>query len=284
MKLFTKSLLLILLVIAIVGCLKNDFRTFEEEMKELEIYLDENNITTEPTWTGLYYIEELEGSGSPVEYLDSVIINFRLKRIDGYEVANTFEANEPVKLFVGDASVIHGLNEVLTYMKEGGKATAIIPSNLGFGANQFTDIPEYSTLIYELEVVEHIPGIAVEEVSTDTLELLQTGSGLKYYKIAVNDSNEVLAKEGDRVKVHYTGYLSNGKIFDSSVKKGSPATFVLSSSSLISGWIEGIQLMKEGEKFRFILPANLAYGENGSFPKIPPNEVLTFDVELIDIF
>ena len=85
----------------------------------------------------------------------------------------------------------------------------------------------------------------------------------------------------DQVKVHYTGKLIDGKVFDSSVERGEPATFPL--SGVIPCWTEGVQTMKVGGKAQFVCPANLAYGERGSPPNILPGSTLVFDVELLDI-
>ena len=85
----------------------------------------------------------------------------------------------------------------------------------------------------------------------------------------------------DQVKVHYEGRLIDGKVFDSSIARGEPATFPL--SGVIKCWTEGVQTMKVGGKAQLICPADLAYGANGSPPTIPPQATLVFDVELLDI-
>ncbi|MBO5762601.1 MAG: FKBP-type peptidyl-prolyl cis-trans isomerase, partial [Lentisphaeria bacterium] len=85
----------------------------------------------------------------------------------------------------------------------------------------------------------------------------------------------------DKVKVHYTGKLLSGDVFDSSVARGEPASFGL--NQVIRGWTEGLQLMPIGAQYRFFIPAKLAYGESGSPGAIPPNATLIFDVELLDI-
>lgn len=85
----------------------------------------------------------------------------------------------------------------------------------------------------------------------------------------------------DQVTVHYTGWLTNGQMFDSSVSRGEPATFPL--NGVIAGWTEGVQLMVVGEKRRFWIPANLGYGERGAGGLIPPGAELVFDVELLAI-
>lgn len=88
-------------------------------------------------------------------------------------------------------------------------------------------------------------------------------------------------KPTDQVKVHYEGRLIDGKVFDSSIARGEPATFPL--NGVIPCWTEGVQTMKVGGKAQFVCPASLAYGPNGSPPTIPPQSTLVFDVELLDI-
>ena len=106
----------------------------------------------------------------------------------------------------------------------------------------------------------------------------ETASGLQY----VVEKEGTGAKPGpeDEVTVHYTGKLLDGTVFDSSVSRGEPATFPL--NRVIPGWTEGVQLMKEGSKYQFIIPAGLAYGERGAGP-IKPGETLYFEVELLEV-
>jgi FKBP-type peptidyl-prolyl cis-trans isomerase len=106
-----------------------------------------------------------------------------------------------------------------------------------------------------------------------------TASGLRYITQVEGTGKSPLAT--DQVTVHYTGYLLNGTKFDSSVDRGEPATFGL--NQVIRGWTEGLQLMKEGGKTKFIIPSELGYGANGAGGVIPPNAWLVFDVELIKV-
>jgi FKBP-type peptidyl-prolyl cis-trans isomerase len=106
-----------------------------------------------------------------------------------------------------------------------------------------------------------------------------TESGLQYEVITAADGPKPTA--ADKVTVHYTGTLPNGKEFDSSVKRGTPATFPL--GNVIPGWTEGVQLMSVGSKFRFVIPPALGYGERGAGNVIPPNSALVFEVELLKI-
>ena len=106
-----------------------------------------------------------------------------------------------------------------------------------------------------------------------------TESGLQYE--VIEDGNGAMPKAGDDVTVHYTGTLIDGTVFDSSVERGAPATFGV--TQVIPGWVEALQMMKEGAKWRLFIPSNLAYGPNGAGGIIGPNATLIFDVELIKV-
>ena len=105
-----------------------------------------------------------------------------------------------------------------------------------------------------------------------------TASGLQYKVLAEGSGDS--PKATDTVKVHYEGRLISGSVFDSSIARGEPVSFPL--NGVIPGWSEGVQLMKIGSKFQFTIPSALAYGPAGTGP-IPPNSVLVFDVELLEI-
>lgn len=111
-------------------------------------------------------------------------------------------------------------------------------------------------------------------------EVTTTASGLKY-QVLKHGTGTVSPKATDSVRVHYHGTLLDGTVFDSSVERGQPISFPL--NGVISGWTEGLQLMKVGDKFKFTIPPNLAYGDTSPSPKIPPNSTLVFEVELLGI-
>jgi len=106
-----------------------------------------------------------------------------------------------------------------------------------------------------------------------------TKSGLQYE--VIKKGNGAKPKATDKVTVHYRGTLIDGAEFDSSYKRGQPVTFPL--NGVIKGWTEGVQLMPAGSTFKFVIPSELAYGSNGAGPKIGPDSVLVFEVELISI-
>ncbi len=113
---------------------------------------------------------------------------------------------------------------------------------------------------------------AKEGVSTTT-------TGLQY--LVLQEGKGTKPQRSSKVRVHYTGSLIDGKVFDSSVQRGEPAEFGL--TQVIPGWTEGLQLMAEGAKFRFFIPSELAYGEQGAPGAIPPNATLIFEVELLKV-
>lgn len=109
--------------------------------------------------------------------------------------------------------------------------------------------------------------------------VITTESGLQYEVLTAAIGQKPTPT--NQVKVHYHGSLINGEVFDSSVQRGVPAEFGV--TQVISGWVEGLQLMSKGSKYRFFIPSDLAYGDQGAGDAIAPGSALIFDVELIDI-
>ena len=109
----------------------------------------------------------------------------------------------------------------------------------------------------------------------------KTESGLRYQ--ILQEGSGAKAEKGKMVSVHYKGQLSDGTVFDSSYKRNQPIDFNLGVGQVIPGWDEGIQLLKIGDKARFVIPSDLAYGSRGAGGVIPPNATLIFDVELMNV-
>jgi FKBP-type peptidyl-prolyl cis-trans isomerase len=110
---------------------------------------------------------------------------------------------------------------------------------------------------------------------------VKTKSGLKYIDQKVGKGDK--AEKGDTVTVHYTGWLTNGKKFDSSKDRGDPFTFELGAGKVIKGWDEGVAGMKVGGKRKLTIPPELAYGKRGAGDDIPPDATLIFEVELLKV-
>jgi peptidyl-prolyl cis-trans isomerase A (cyclophilin A) len=109
----------------------------------------------------------------------------------------------------------------------------------------------------------------------------ETKSGLRYQILQKGTGKQ--ATKGANVSVHYKGQLLDGTVFDSSYKRKEPIDFAIGVGQVIAGWDEGIQLLKVGDKARFVIPSHLAYGESGAGGAIPPNATLIFDVELMNV-
>jgi FKBP-type peptidyl-prolyl cis-trans isomerase len=134
-------------LLASVSC--NKVSDWDEEMTLLDEYLLENNITAEPTYSGIYYIETLAGSGVPADGGDRVRVKYSGKFLNG----NEFDSGE-FEFVVGAGRVIRGWDEGINYMKEGGKAILIIPSNMAYGSSGSQSIPGYTTLRFEVELLD----------------------------------------------------------------------------------------------------------------------------------
>ena len=122
-------------------------------------------------------------------------------------------------------------------------------------------------------------GKAFLEENSKRTEIVTLASGLQY-EIMTKGEGET-PKASDTVKVHYHGTLTDGKVFDSSVNRGEPATFGV--TQVISGWVEALQLMPVGSKWKLYIPSELAYGAQGAGQAIAPHSALIFEVELLDI-
>jgi len=167
------------------------------------------------------------------------------------------------------AQVQKGLNDGVTGAKPVVSADEYLPKVQALQQARLKVAQEKS----EKAGTDYLAKAAAEAGATKTA----SGMVIKHTKPGTGAS----PKAEDQVKVHYEGRLIDGKVFDSSIARGEPATFPL--NQVIACWTEGVQTMKVGGKAQFVCPANLAYGERGSPPNILPGSTLVFDVELLDI-
>jgi FKBP-type peptidyl-prolyl cis-trans isomerase len=124
-------------------------------------------------------------------------------------------------------------------------------------------------------------GTKPKDAKPSTEVVSTTESGLKIIELELGNGAE--AKAGQKVSVHYSGFLEDGQKFDSSLDRGQPFDFKLGAGQVIKGWDEGVAGMKVGGKRRLIIPSKLGYGERGAGGAIPPNATLVFEVELLGV-
>lgn len=204
---------------------------------------------------------------------------------DGKGFDSSVERGQPVNLKMGKGMILKSLEDVFYHIRKGEKVKIFIPYALAYGEKgQPPIIPAKADLIYDIEVLDVTPNAIIAKYDITGKELKTTASGLKYYEISKATGTKQAAA-GNTVKVHYSGYLADGTMFDSSLERdaGLPFEFKLGAGQVIAGWDEGIALMHIGDKFRLLIPYYLAYGEIGHPPTIPAKAELTFDVELIEV-
>ncbi len=178
-------------------------------------------------------------------------------------------------------NVVEG-QDIVDTISQGDILTSVEIIRVGEAAEKFNAIEAFRTFEGGREE-------KIAEASKAQEELLgsvsagyeKTKSGLRYSILQKGDGKQ--ANKGDMVSVHYKGQLLDGTVFDSSYKRKQPIDFNLGLGQVIAGWDEGIQLLKVGDKARFVIPSNLAYGSSGAGGVIPPNAPLIFDVELVAI-
>lgn len=193
---------------------------------------------------------------------------------------SSYQRDEPIDFTLGKGMVIRGWEEGISKLRVGDKARLWIPYELAYGEQGRGPIPPATNLIFDVEVIDAEEVKRPEPFNVAGRDTLETETGLRYIK--VNEGMGDFPEDGQVVRVHYTGFLMNGNIFDSSVERGQPFRFLLGRRQVIAGWDEGVALMKPGARYRFIIPPDLAYGERAMGP-IPSNATLIFDVELLSV-
>jgi peptidylprolyl isomerase len=220
--------------------------------------------------SGLVTVVEKPGTGKDHPAKDEVVtVDFTGWTSDGKMLASTATHGKPATLPVN--RVIPGLGEGIQMMVVGETRRLWIPQSLAYKGQQGKPA---GTLVFDVTLLD-LPTRAPADVKAPPADAKRTSSGLAY-KVLTPGTGTRHPTKVDEVTVHYTGWTTDGKMFDSSVVRGQPSTFPL--DHVIPGWTEGVQLMVEGETMRFWIPERLAYQG-----KQPPFGTLVFDVQLIHI-
>lgn len=260
--------------------------------------------------SGVQYEVLVEGTGEKLKPYDKMKAHYEGSFLNGNVFQSTYELGEAYES--PPKGWIQGLSEVLPLMSVGDKWRAYIPPELAYGETgmEFT-IPPNTMIIYDIEILE-VTGIyenlrqAVERQAADAsmtvprdpnigqlaaknaeflaehanaegVNVLQSGVHYRVIREGTGDKPGVL----DQVKVHYRGAFIDDTQFDSSYDRGVPMQFYV--SGVIPGWTQVLQLMREGAHWQIVVPPDMAYGSRGKPPTIPPNMVLVFDIELLEI-
>lgn len=242
--------------------------------------------------SGLLYVALKEGpeGGDQPGKDDFVDVDFVGTRIDGVEVessrAHGAAARFPLAMIEGS-----WMADGVKLMSVGDRYRFYVPPALALGEVGAPDgsVGPNEALIYEVELLKVTnpeknlkAGEAFLAENAKKPGVTRTPSGLQYQVLAEGPAGGKQPTDANVVRVHYKGTLIDGTEFDSSYVRGEPAEFPL--GQVIAGWTEGVQLMSVGDKYRFFIPAALAYGKTGApGGAIGPNEALIFDVELLDV-
>jgi FKBP-type peptidyl-prolyl cis-trans isomerase len=287
---------------------KEGDRKLKEEVELLYQYLKENNIKTPPTASGLYFISLEKGKGKKPVAGEMCTVFLSVKQLDGKELFTNYDS-DPLFIEYGKEFDTKGLMEGLGMMHEGGKAKLIVPSEIGVGPGGKDGVPPFTTIIYEVKL-DKIK--TVEEVEKERAEIkrqqeledevrkgeeqnrinaylqknkLQNttplASGL--YFIETKKGEGPHPADGDKVKVHYVLFTTEGKQLQSSYDQKQTFDFELGTGAVIKGWEEAIRLMKKGSKATVIVPSKLGYGSKARAKDLPAYTPLVFQMELVDI-
>jgi len=209
---------------------------------------------------------------------DRVSVHYSGWTKDGKMFDSSVARGAPTTFGVGE--VIPGWTEALKLMVVGEKARLWIPGKLAYGDHPQMGGAPSGDLVFDVELLDIVrPPATPDDVKAAPKTAKKTESGLAY-RVLKAGTGKIHPTASNRVTVHYSGWTTDGKLFDSSVARGEPATFSL--GGVIKGWTEGVQLMVVGEKTRFWIPGALAYGDTPKRPGAPAG-MLVFDIELLNI-
>jgi FKBP-type peptidyl-prolyl cis-trans isomerase len=209
---------------------------------------------------------------------DRVKVDYTGWTTDGKMFDSSVVRGQPTTFGVGE--VIPGWTEALKLMVTGEKRRLWIPAKLAYGDHPQMGGAPSGNLVFDVELLDIVGAPKTpEDVKAPPKTAKKTASGLAY-RVLTPGTGKLHPTATSRVTVHYSGWTTDGKMFDSSVARGEPATFPL--NGVVKGWTEGVQLMVVGEKTRFWLPPDLAYGDKPQRPGAPSG-TLVFDIELLNI-
>jgi peptidylprolyl isomerase len=276
-----KKLLLVIfgiVTVSLIGCSKgNDIKTLDSGLQ----FMDDSVGTGREAKTDDLISIHFKGWMVPKDTAGELFTDWSMdENKNMLSLGDSKSMNQPIKYVLNTGSFIKGTDEGIVGMKVGGVRTIIIPSKLAYGEAGIGFVPPNTDLKIVIELLEVKDKVVAEMWDVDSTLFKTTASGLKYAIINKGDGPAVEANKV--VTVHYSGYLQDGTLFDSSIERDEPIQFVVGQGQVIPGWDEGMLLLKKGDKARFVIPPQLGYGEM-DLEKIPANSTLIFDTEIVDV-
>lgn len=277
-----------------------------KEQQILNTFLAENNITTKPLETGLYFIPVKEGKGPRPDTGDMCRIYLEVKEIDGNVLFTNF-GGTPIDAEYGKEFDSEGLMQGIGMLRPGGRANLIVPSSIGVGETGKEMVEPFSTILYDVELIE-LKTVAeviqerkerkaaleaeknrIKEMEPKRIEgylkqnnisVSPTASGLYFLVIEAGTGSNPVA--GDTVNLYYTVAKTDGRLIYDSHEKGEPIEFILGQGMVVKAWDEGITYMARGGKYKLVAPSKLAYSRKGQGELIGPYEPLVYEIELLE--
>ncbi len=237
------------------------------------------------TDSGLKIYDLEVGDGPETESGKLVSVHYTLWREDGEVVDSTLDRGRAFNFVLGAHQVIPGLEEGVAGMKVGGTRQLFVPPELAYGDEGYgLLIDPTENIVYEVMLVDvqpPPPPPPAAPLGVDESAYTVTDSGLKYYDIQIGKGGEL--HRGQMAEIHYSSWLLDGELFDSSLDLGNPVQIPIGVGGVLPGLDEGISTMRIGGNRQLVIPPELAYGEEGIEGVIPANATLVFEIELLDV-
>lgn len=273
----------------------------------LQNYLISNNISTDPTPSGLYFIPLGKGRGSTPDTGSMCQIFMSVKQLDGTELFTNFE-DRALDVEYGKNFDTKGFMEGLGMLRPGGMAQFIVPSWIGVGSTGREVVPPFTTLIYEVKLVairsleevqkdrerykkeKEIENLRLQKeepakissyLKENDINIQPLESGLYFKKLVAGKGDNPV--DGNTVTVEYIHYDLDGNLLQSSYDDKTPFTYIVGTNAVIEGWEEAVKLMKKGGKAWMLIPSNMGWGSNQRTKEIKPFSPLIFELEVVDI-
>ena len=271
----------------------------EASRRELAAYIEKENIKEMPLESGVYIIPVEKGKGRCPVKGEKVELDFAAYLLNGQLVGSTYDMDEKFTFVLGDNFVIPGWEVILPKMHLGERVKAIVPYDMAYGEHQVGNVPAYSNMVYDIKLLKITTKEELIKQAEEDMKALKakseqalldyikandmtnyTNSGLVFAKTVTTSGAKV--EEGQTARIKFDAYYLDGTPLGSSDQLGGSYELKYGEHSVLLGLEEAVGILRVGEKGRFVLPYNLAYGEN-PYGSIPAYSNLVFDVELLEI-